>query len=387
MKTADASVESRNAAPVDRPGRVERLRALSLRALPRMYDASRKRFVFCMRRSGDAVSPEGLSIRYTAITLIGLAGEDRSDVHDVLHGHTVTDVCGSLLDELESMEHIGDVALTVWAAVATGHPDVSRARAYLEQRVQKTNSAPTVELAWVLTALSLGVSDGVSEDVLTRAAMLVQSAFEPECGLFRHMVGPRSGLRSHVACFADLVYPVQALAHYHQVSNDREALRIAERCGRAMCELQGLDGQWWWHFDARTGKTLEGYPVYAVHQDAMAPMALFALADAGGTLYGDAIERGLTWLDAARELGGGTLVDETTGVVWRKVARREPRKMVRGMQALAARVHPAMRVPGVGVAFPPGTIDYECRPYHLGWLLYCWPQARAASWDTARRRA
>jgi hypothetical protein len=253
----------------------------------------------------------------------------------------------------------------------------------LERRVQQTSGAPTVELAWALTALSLGVGNGASKEVLTRVAMLVRSAFEPESGLFRHTVGSRSGLRGHVACFADLVYPVQALAHFHRATGDGEALRIAERCGRAMCESQGLDGQWWWHFDARTGKTVEGYPVYAVHQDAMAPMALFALADAGGTLYRDAIARGLTWLDAARELRGGTLVDETEGLIWRKVARREPRKMVRGMQALASRVHPAVRVPGMGVAFPPGTIDFECRPYHLGWLLYCWPVARAASWDAS----
>jgi hypothetical protein len=25
---------------------------------------------------------------------------------------------------------------------------------------------------------------------------------------------------------------------------------------------------------------------------------------------------------------------------------------------------------------PPGVIDYECRPYELGWLLYAWVGAR-----------
>ena len=58
---------------------------------------------------------------------------------------------------------------------------------------------------------------------------------------------------------------------------------------------------------------------------------------------------------------------------------REPPELVDGK----VRVHPAVRVPGMGVAFPPGTIDFECRPYHLGWLLYCWSAARAASWDAS----
>ena len=33
-------------------------------------------------------------------------------------------------------------------------------------------------------------------------------------------------------------------------------------------------GQWWWHYDVRDGSVVERYPVYSVHQHAMAPMAL-----------------------------------------------------------------------------------------------------------------
>ena len=34
----------------------------------------------------------------------------------------------------------------------------------------------------------------------------------------------RAGLRSHVSCFADLVYPIQALVRYHSLPGDRPAL-------------------------------------------------------------------------------------------------------------------------------------------------------------------
>src|SRR5437660_681979 len=74
------------------------------------------------------------------------------------------------------------------------------------------------------------------------------------------------------------------------------------RGARATCQTQGDAGQWWWHYDYRTGRLLEGYPVYAVHQDSMAPMALFAAARVAGRHFDDAIGIGLDWLCAAPEL-------------------------------------------------------------------------------------
>ena len=85
-------------------------------------------------------------------------------------------------------------------------------------------------------------------------------------------------LRGHVSCFADFVYPIQALSYYHQATRDARAAEVAISCAERMCQMQGPEGQWWWHFDIRAGRLVEGYPVYSVHQDSMAPMALFALA-------------------------------------------------------------------------------------------------------------
>ena len=33
--------------------------------------------------------------------------------------------------------------------------------------------------------------------------------------------------------------------------------------------------------------------------------------------------------------------------------------------------------------FPPGPIDYECRPYELGWLLYAWLYEGESAADAA----
>ena len=81
-----------------------------------------------------------------------------------------------------------------------------------------------------------------------------------------------------------------------QKFTDPRALDIARQCAQHICALQGKSGQWWWHYDYRTGEILEGYPVYSVHQDAMAPMALLALEEAGGGDYWAPIAKGLQWL-------------------------------------------------------------------------------------------
>ncbi|NOS99355.1 MAG: hypothetical protein HOP29_01875, partial [Phycisphaerales bacterium] len=129
---------------------------------------------------------------------------------------------------------------------------------------------------------------------------------------------------------------------------------------------------------------VEGYPVYAVHQDAMAPMALFAAMDACGGDYSDAIVRGVQWMLSAPELIGGSLIDREADIIWRKVARHEPGKLSRGAQALASRVHRSLRVPGLGKMFRAGRIDYESRPYHMGWILHAFSPSRMEQWPVTR---
>jgi hypothetical protein len=200
--------------------------------------------------------------------------------------------------------------------------------------------------------------------------------------MFPHVVGGGAGgFRDHVSCFADLVYPVHALSRYAELCGNPEAGDVARRCASTIFSRQGSDGQWWWHYDRRTGDVVERYPVYAVHQDAMAPMALFALEHAAGIDLRSPIARGLNWLAHAPELLGGSLIDEDAGLIWRKVARREPRKVSRYAQAAASRLHRTLRTPGLDTLFPPGVVDHEDRPYHLGWLLHAWPAERAARWD------
>jgi hypothetical protein len=361
-------------------GFVDRIRSMAVRSLARMYRPEERLFVFRLRQDGGTIVSEGLSRRYTAITLIGLAEEETPTITEVLGAHDLHAVYGRLLEGIAQATNLGDVALTLWAGSAIGHPGRRLAAERLRTLHPETKAHPTVELAWVLSALT--EDDGAADDIRETTARRLLASFNRHTSVFPHVIGGerQNSVASHVSCFADLVYPTQALSFYARRTGSSEARDTARACADYMCRMQGPDGQWWWHYDYRTGRVLERYPVYAVHQDSMAPMALFAAAEAAGQSYDEAIRRGLLWLESSPELGAGTLVDDRADLIWRKVARREPNKLSRYAQAFASRVSKNLRVPGLDVLFPPRTVDYEDRPYHLGWVFTAFPPARAARW-------
>lgn len=359
---------------------VGELRSLAVSSLARMYRPEDRVFGFCLRKVDSEIRLEGKSRRYTATVLIGLVTESPEAVAEALHGQTIEDVCGHLIDGVEQDDDIGSVALTHWAARAVRHAGADRVLRRLRSMNPATAACPTVELAWSLTSLVFGEGAPAGTELAETVAQRLMGSFNPGSGLFKHWPRhlSRGGIRSHICCFADLVYPIQALSYHHKLTGDEQAMRIARRCAERMCTVQGPAGQWWWHYDTRTGRMVERFPVYSVHQDSMGPMALFALESACGDRHHNAVIKSLAWLVEPPEIDG-SLLDREAGIIWRKVARHEPGKLVRGLQATASRLHKSLRVPAVDLLFRPGFIDYESRPYHMGWILHAFPAGRAES--------
>lgn len=344
------------------------LRSMALAALPRMYRPEAAIYAFRLRRTESEPMLEGESERYTAIVLIGLADGPANEAALALDGQDPLDVCGKLIRRIEHASDMGAVALTLWAARRWQHPDADRAQRKLRSMEPVGGAHPTVQIAWALTSQMVGDCDSGDRSLADDLAKRLMDSFEPRSALFPHwpQAAAPSALRAHVTCFADLVYPTQALAYYAQKRRDNKAADMARRCADQACALQGPRGEWWWHYDVRTGRVIEGYPVYAVHQDSMGPMALLALRRIGAleTAHEAALWRGVEWLRQS------PLVDTGSGIIWRKVCRHEPGKLVRAMQAGASRLHSRLRMPGVDWIFRPGRVDWESRPYHMGWILH-----------------
>jgi hypothetical protein len=353
---------------------LETLVELAVRGLPAdRTDAGD--YVFTRRGTPDGKAEAvGRSLRYAAIVALGAGLLPIETQRAALAGETAYELTDRLVRTLtgtaDAVPELGDAALICWAAAEAGHQDLPRALARLAELDPPDRPVYTVTAAWVVSALAAARSSVKVEAYLARArARLLSGAAG---GIYPHVLGGRGLVpryRAHVGCFADQVYPIQALARLHATWTDPPALTAAEAVAERICALQGPAGQWWWHYDARTGQVVEGYPVYSVHQHAMAPMALLDLAEAGGTRHTAAIRTGLHWITAPAETGDA-LIDEELALVWRKVARNDPRKLVRGLRALSTRAR--LRLAPLDHVFPPTVVDRECRPYELGWLLYAW---------------
>ena len=311
-------------------------------------------------------------MRYTAIVALGVAHLALDVQRAILAGHTAAELAETAAKLSTTAPDLGTAALAGWArAEITGRVPASTFDR-ITREINYVTAQPTVDYAWALTAL---LATGPTQELAPAAEQAAQRlmAAQGAEGIFPHALPPETlgRFRAHVGCYADQVYPIQALARYFAATADRRALEAANRCAARIVELQGADGQWWWHYDVRNGAVVEGYPVYSVHQHAMGPMALFDLHAAGGSDHRDAIRTGLSWLQLHPETRS-TLLDTATGAVWRKVGRREPRKAVRSVRAASTSIFRDLRMEWLDRVFPAGVVDYECRPYELGWLLYAW---------------
>lgn len=356
--------------------RVDELIALAVRGLPKMYRSNGNRFVQTLRAvqstDGLVMRAEGDNLRYAAIVALGLNWLPAEIQREVLSGTTAADLALSTAVRAESVEDPGAIALAAWAAAEVAATFSSRLYDRLSSLLSSGAPVPTVDCSWALSAALAAGAIGDTDLLRDNTASRLREAQGPG-GLFPHML-PAQALgrfRAHVGCYADQVYPIQAFARLAAATGDAETLMIANECAERICHLQGPAGQWWWHYDARHGSVVEGFPVYSVHQHAMGPMALLDLAEAGGNNHLSAIALGVGWLDSHPETLAD-LVSEKRGVVWRKVGRREPAKAARKLSAVTTSLRPGLRMPGIDRAFPATKVDYECRPYELGWLLYAW---------------
>ena len=231
-----------------------------------------------------------------------------------------------LLDRMVA-EHIGTadyqvVALTLWAASVGGSRHAEPLYQRLAQHIPR-DATQSVPLASALSAVCAHADTAHTQEstrsFADQLARRILSNQVPGTGLF-HSSARRIGLlrrRNPATLLSSQIYPIHALSQYAVVFSARDVLPKVQACADRRGDLQGSDGQWWRHYDARRGVVTSGYPVYAVNQDAAVPAALSALQSAlGDRRYDERIERGLRWESGANELRE-TLVDVGGGFVAR----------------------------------------------------------------------
>ena len=351
--------------------KIRALNSLSVRGLVSMFDAQSQLFCNRMVRSKKGLKREGLSPRYTAMTLMGL---HRGEAFGLRNPFNTEAILEGLLKDTKWLENIGDMGLLLWACALIAperfeevYRSLSVAAAIA--RCRQASKGYTMEMAWFLAGLAHGALAG--QKCIPGLAGLAEKSYEivrnnqGRNGIFGHRAagnGIIGALRSRLGSFADQVYPIYAFSMFSSAFGHEEALKRAQVCAETICSTQGPLGQWWWHYDSRTGRVVGEYPVYSVHQDAMAPMALFTLGESSGQDYSTWIFKGLAWIYGQNELNVN-LCEDSAGMVLRCIYLPKP----------AAYIQDAASLFGFG---PLNTVPsrlrvrFEDRPYHFGWVLY-----------------
>jgi hypothetical protein len=382
---------------------VQTLVRLCLARLPEMVDPESGLVVF--REDGDDLRPAGTSVRYTAMTAIGL---DHAAGHGFSSKLEAGALRAALAGELGGVENSGDLGLVLWAAARHDRSLAERAlKSLLEfgplARVRGGDAVHGTELAWVVTGLAeaLGADIGPEREVRARFdhafRMLEQQRGASGLVAFAKPVSAKSAaslplsLQGELGFFDAQVYSILAALARHRVTGDPAASEMARAIGVKIVEHQHPLGQWAWHYNVRRGTVVDLYPVYSVHQDGMAPMALLPLERALGVPTSAAVARGVAWLFGDNELGAN-MVDEERRLVWRSIRRKDPLRRVVYPLKLASLAGLGERLDlGARLASPAALeVDREMRPYHLGWCLLAFSELASQmelDADTERRPA
>ena len=348
---------------------LRRLTEIAIAGLVPMFDPDKQLFCHRLNRTGHGLVREGISPRYTVITLLGL---HRLEQNGRTSPIAIQPVLEKLLDNTRWIDCIGDLGLLMWLCALAAPERLSELanRLHVKDALSFYSDARhgrTMELAWFLAGLShgylaLGEEFSEARDLAFQTYRLLQKN-QGDGGAFGHVAHGRAFdiLRRGIGTFADQVYPIYAMSKFGQAFGCEQATGSALDCALAICEAQGELGQWWWQYDQSNSQVAGPFPVYSVHQHGMAPMALLALGEVTQSDFTPWIHRGLSWIN--RNELDFPMEDASAGLIWRCISQ----PVLNRYWSVAVRM---LTQSGYRTSENGMHVVYECRPYELGWLLY-----------------
>jgi len=351
---------------------IDKLVELALNGVRLLYDQQEKFFIYYMLNGARVKMPRSWAITYSAICLLGLM-EAKQSGWDV-NWFSAEETMQGLIQSLD-VARPGDLGLILWADAKSGGQHSEKLLNLVGLRMQDNflQERSTTELSWYLTGLCYSqlrrpgdpnikkLSDQFREKVLAN--------FNRHTGLFSHLcTNGFANIRAQIGNFADQIYSIYGLSVYSQVYESPESEQLALQCARVICQLQGDKGEWWWHYHARQGIVASRYPVFAVHQDGMAPMALYKLSSVSGEDFQAPIQKSLNWLFGNNDIGSD-VIDWKQNIIWRDIHRAFPVSLIRYVSYALAQVGLLGLVQRLETVRAKN-LNQEMRPYCLAWLLY-----------------
>ena len=213
-----------------------------------------------------------------------------------------------------------EIAATVWTGRCLGTEVPPKALSSFQHLL---NNAPQMKrlgpkaLAWSIIACLTGGTDDYKH-ALTLAKLAAQRYIHPVTGIVRQ---DPFGFKRSWAPFGAQSYIAFAFLHLARKTGNDWARDIGLRTVRRLVQLQGEDGQWGWMYHVPTGKVVDYYPVFSVHQYAYAPLFLLEAIDQGYDEFREPLVKGFRWIFGQNEMRQ-SMVEPERQIVWRRVIRK-----------------------------------------------------------------
>jgi hypothetical protein len=260
--------------------------------------------------------------------------------------------------------------VALWASAELGLPIPEPVLRHINDVVlnaERWNSFRAQDLGMILVGVAAQAEKDRAKWVPTATQLfkLLVDRYLAPSGLF---FDAASGPRRRFGSFATQTYLLLACYAYGELVNDDRAIQIANAGAFKLIEHQGPQGEWPWFFDAMSGRVLDFYEVYSVHQYGMAPAFLERAERHGVFEARNAIIRGFNWVLGNNQLDRPMLVPELQLSIRSHVRRGE-------LQTKNWRVLRAVRSAVLGTKadlIEPSQLELrmECRSYELGWILW-----------------
>ena len=338
-----------------------------LRGLESMHIKSEGVFSASYRMVGSGmvnVRNRASEYKFTMNTLMGLHRAKATGSRVFL---SIESVYRNLAERVGEQTGLAEnVAATVWTGRSIGVEVPEKAASLFDWILNRTDNYSDLSaqgLAWTMAAC-VACGAKYREKALALLRYVTERYIHPRSGLVQHSP---TGFRKNWASFAASCYMAYALLLLARETGNQEARRTGLRVARALVRLQGPQGQWAWFYHIPGGRVGDYYPIYSVHQHAMAPFFLLEALDQGYCEFEEPLVKGFRWVLGQNELKL-SMVDRTHHVIWRSVGRREPfGKLARFVRA----VHVAHSGLNSGPESPDALdVNRECRSYELGWALW-----------------
>jgi len=359
-----------NYQPVENQNRnklIEKLIRIAAQGLNESYLPDQKEFVSKRKIFDNKFLSENKNARYTLINLIGL---HKAETYDLPIEINTKNILIHHIANVDKLKGIGDLGLLLWATSLVSPADIPKILTKINfnsilESYDDAKKKLTTELAWFLIGILMAST--FSEVFKKSTGDLIQKIYSDlrnnygASGIFRHQLkqGFSGKLRAEISTFSDQIYPIYALSLYGKQVKNEEALLISKECALKLCELQGKDGEWMWHYNSKNGSVINKYPVFSVNQFALAPFVLSSLQKASNTDFSHFINKGMDWgLKSSQK----SLIDDNKKILWDGISQNKSKRILTSSFNF---------LKNSNIKFGnKNKLVKECSSYNYGWILH-----------------